>query len=416
MSINRDRDLPWSPSKRDSELGKQFSQVLYFADEPQGKRSYWAKNPRLERRFNQLIQDYPDYTKTDWLIHFLNRVCSNQDYELVERQLSLNHLAAFYQLEFYYAAKLLRLRYARIRELYPWEAIFDAITEPFIVLELSQKLLQKFDPKISTKKYIQTLCERRGRDWLRKKFGSHLNELSISITSSDPIDDREDRRSYSGQQQISERFSDAQETHEAQAQLKQDQHELWKIVFTYLEEVYKKYQTRQLKTFGKTPFTIWEALLITYGTNIGQSGTALIFTGNGHPVNQATLARKFQSFNITLFLKCRELLCRKIDPDALDKNLEQSEQFGGYLKEQHKTIGSLLKIYYQDLIYEAAIANADPQTICALDQAGLINALQVWFRSELNIQFDLDCLDSAKERKLHTVLNVWEQKFGIKLQ
>lgn len=234
--MNRDRDLPWSPGKRDLDLEKQFSQELYFVEEPQGKKSYWAQNPKLERRFKQLIKDHPAHEKIDWLIYFLNRIRSAQDYELAERQLSLNHFACFYQLEFYYAARELHRKYPKVRQLYHWESLFDAIADPFVTLETAQKALQKFNPVISTKKYIQILCERRGRDWLRKQCSSDLiTGPNSGVTSLDPLMSDPEKQGYGHQQKIFESATDLQETYDAQAKLKQDQHQLWQLVVKYLE-------------------------------------------------------------------------------------------------------------------------------------------------------------------------------------
>ncbi|MEM8643100.1 MAG: hypothetical protein AAGG51_30425 [Cyanobacteria bacterium P01_G01_bin.54] len=357
-------------------------------------------------------QAEPDFETVDWLVYFLDRVV-NQDiaYETSDRHLALRYLWCFYQLEFYFVARKWWRNCRSPEQIYSWESLFDAIAEPFVELNQAQNCLKTFDPRIATKSYINTLCYRRGKDWLQKKFGTDfINKLPLVQSWETALSANEDW-DYSAQNQAETQAIADQELRQEQTAQKQQQARIYHLVVQHLATLdQQRDQDHYLKP---TPLTLAEVMRIGYGTNIGQSGTASILQENQYAIDQSTLSRHFKAFKAKLFMHCLNAFAQELAErqEELNKQYcqpEQNEIFKRLAQKQHKTLDSLLKSYYQDWIFENIVQLYYSPNISTQLQNWLIELLQIWFRDQLKLKFELDYLKPATIKKMEQVLAHWK--------
>ncbi|MGB0560936.1 MAG: hypothetical protein ACPGVO_03930 [Spirulinaceae cyanobacterium] len=392
----------------------QFSQCLFFVEERRGKVSRWGSDPKLKHYFLRLSQDQPDFELVDWLVYFVERVVNPADtYETSDRHFALRHLWCFYQLEFYFVARKWWHNCRSPQQLYSWEALFDAIAEPFVDLNQAQDCLKNFDPKIATKSYINTLCYRRGKDWLQKKFGADFMRKLPFVQSWETAANANGDWDSANQTQAESQAIADQELRQDHTQQKQQQERIYQVVAQQLAALDEQ---RSRGIYLKpTPLTLAEVMRIGYGINIGQSGTAAVLQANQYAIDQSKLSRHFKTFKVSLFLHCLDAFSQELQElkEILNEQClepEESELFEELAQKQHKTLDSLLKNYYQDWIFDHVVQVAHSAQISSQLHHWLIELLQLWFREQLKLQFELGDLPPATYKKMQQVLADWKEK------
>lgn len=423
--MGQDQELPWSPPGRETSLVNQFSQLLFFVEERHRKVSRWGDDPQLKQNFSRLLETQPLFTVTDWLIYFVAQVTEANPTDIQAQKFALRHLACFYQLEFYFLARKWWLNCRSPRCVFAWEELFDAIAEPFIDLKQAQTTLKTFDPKIARKSYINTVCYRRGKDWLQKKFGADFFQTLPRLTSFDTALQEDGEQDKVQQNKLTRKLADSKASFDAQTIIKKEQNQVLQVVTATLEKLERDRTTEPAIVKDPSLLTIWEVMVIAYGTNIGQSGTAKILQGNDYFIEQTKLSRKLKGFKSRLFLQCSaafaqeiaeqhhcKLLTNKADPSAIVP--EQNENLQKMAQDQHKTLDPILKNYYQDWLFKVAIYPHSSQIFSAQLRVWLIDMLQVWFKQQLEIDFDLSYITTAMVKKMWQVLEAWEMELNQK--
>lgn len=409
--MSRYHELPWPPPKRPAGIVSQFSECLLFTEQQTGTLSRWETEFQLKQHMQKLTPEFPNYHSVDWLVYFVDRV-THDNYSVTERQQALRHLWCFYQLEFYYLARRWWFKLKSAQGALCWTELFDVISSPFTDLNRAARSLKNFDPHSSSKSYINTTCYRVGKDWLKKRLKADFDENPIILQSLEVSQGEDEARSRSQQSKIEEVTTEEQETSDVRAKQKVEQERIWQLLNDLLAELRQQSQTGQLAYFQPSKLTLWEVMLIGYGLNIGQSGTALILENNQQDVDQSKISRRLKTFKMSLFARCVEAFAREIAEEFSD-GLPASEtqpDFQKIAQQQHKSFDPLLKNYYQEWIYDRVLCTQDFTSELKAIYTGILYCLQLWFQSELELSFEMDYLTAGMIKKLQQVLMIWSQQ------
>ncbi|WP_139276462.1 hypothetical protein [Spirulina major] len=416
MSVSHDRELPWPPPKRQEDFVTQFSECLFFVEQNNRTVSQWGVELRLKRNMVKLSAQYPNYGRVDWLIYFIQRVIS-KTMSFGEQSQALRHLCCFYQVDFYYLAKQWWFKTKCPQGVYAWTDLFDAIATPFTNLEKAQVSLKDFDPKYTTKSYINKICYRVGRDWLRQKFGAQFEaQLGAVQLLGDAQSPSDDDRAWAVHHKAEELALKEQAIQAEMTQYKVEQHRIWQRVIQSLANLEQQHQAQQLKTLHPSQLTLWDVMSIGYGFNIGQSGVDQILAGNHQRVTQSTICRRLTSFKTQLFLECLHEFSQEIQ-EGLGHCLPNDEthpDFQKIAKAQHKKLEPLLRTYYQDWIYSTLIKPSLTNDYTASITVEIITEITVvlshWLQKEFELVLNPSYLSNGMCKKMQAVLELWAQK------
>ncbi|NEO84073.1 MAG: hypothetical protein F6J87_07425 [Spirulina sp. SIO3F2] len=412
--MRRDRELPWQPPKRQADIVSQFSECLLFVtNEANYTTSHWVIDPKLDRDISKLIKQHPQNTATDWLVYFVARVTSNQ-YSQTDRKLALQHLWCFYQLDFYYLARSWWFKTKCPQGVYSWTELFEAIYQPFFDLKEAENALKYFDPKNTKYSYINTICYRAGRDWLRQRLGRDFEANPIALQSREQSQVNDDEIFLSQQLKIEAAETEEQESSQEHAKIKSEQERIWNVVCQNLADLKRQSQQGQLSIFEPSQLTLWEIMLIGYGLNVGQSGTSQILDHNNKKVDQSKISRKLKALKIELFASCINEFSAEIAENFSDQNLvsELQPSFQKMAKEQNKTLDSILKTYYRDWLYNVLLKAQNARRYSLLAKDGIIECLKLWFKEQLHLTFDIAYLTNGMVKKLYKVIALWIEQLN----
>jgi len=406
----RDDELPWIPPKRAKNREQQFSTFLVFERVGTHPRqnpclSHWRSEKRWVDHYRSLSATHPDWETIDWLAHFVDCLQSDTT-PPTEQQLALYHLWCFYQEDFYYLSRQLWMGKKLPHHLFSWQEIFDVVCEPLSDLDKARRSLRNFDPRHSYRRYTKQLFYHRSRDIFHRKLGTQQWQSLPVIFSLEKID-------LKTQEEYAFHDLDEQEFERVKLNLEEkEQHkQVWETVKQRLEALEGDRHPAKKIPIPPTTLTLWEMMLMGYGLNIGQSGTVQILNYNHQPLLQSKLSRQLKTFKVELFLACSAIFAEEIvlqmGMEWIQDNPEQNLDFQNRAEQQHKSLDDILRQYYQDWIYEFVIKqDFDPMGVSTLD-LWLINQLQAWFQTQLEIIFKLEALTPAMIKKMGQVLQAW---------
>lgn len=405
--MSDDYELPWSPPKRGQRPEQQFSSFLAFV-KPATKTGRYLSRWSVEKSWAEdcrtLSVAHPDWEVANWLAYFVDCL-TRKALSPSKQQLALHHLWCFYQEDCYYLSRKWWMDRKLPRHLFSWPEIFDVVCEPLTDLAKARRSLQNFDPHCSYRKYIKQLLYHRSRDAFYRKLGpSHWQKPPViySLEQADAESPKE--RSQPDLQEF--------EREKAHQEQKAQQDQVYKIVEQRLKQLKLDRNPGKRAPIPPTTLTLWEMMLMGYGLNIGQSGTVQILEYNRQPLQQSKLSRQLQTFKVELFLACLLPFAQEIQDQLGDrlaeKQPEQDADFKNLAQKQHKSLDPLLKQYYQDWIFKFVLKEGfDPISASALD-LWLISQLQAWFKTQLEIIFELEAFTPAVIKKMRQVLQAWE--------
>jgi hypothetical protein len=359
-----------------------------------------------------LSAQYPHYGRVEWLIYFIQQVTSTTT-PIAKQSQALRHLFCFYQVDFYYLAKRWWFKTKCPQGAYAWTDLFDAIATPFTNLEKAQISLKDFDPQYTTKSYINKICYRVGRDWLRQKFGVHFeDQLGAVEFWGNGQSDSEGDRVWDVQHRAEKLALKEQDIQVEVTQYKVQQHRIWQRVAQSLDDLEKQHQAQQLDPLSPSQLTLWDVMSIGYGFNIGQSGVEKILISNHQRVTQCTLSRRLQVFKMELFLNCLDEFSQEIREELSDRlpTDETHPAFQKIAKAQHKKLDPLLRIYYQDWIYSTLIKPSLTHRYADELMTEITIVLSHWLQQEFELVFTPSYLSNGMRKKMQSVLELWEQK------
>ncbi|MDB9313637.1 hypothetical protein PN462_11050 [Spirulina sp. CS-785/01] len=406
-----DNEVPFYPPRRRDRVAR-FSTLLVF--EPlQGRvRSQWACDRKFQSQLQQIIATSPQREDKDWLIDFLTTL-RDPSQPQSNRQTAQKALLCFYQETCFWITKKL---WRKVKYLYPlasWPDVFAVATAPFETVEEACNTFKNFDPSQSTKNYIRTLVYRQIKHWLNQKNGQGDKLIILSLEqTSDPQEEEFPNRQ---KKQLQEQTIKDQETQDSQSEQKLSQERILQIIERELTKLEQKAKLSHKPTLGKTNITLWASLLISYGLNLMQSGTAQLLQANQKNIAQYVLARQFKTLKISLFIQCIQEFAEELREsfwshfnEESNTPLEKNPQFQALAKDNQKALDGVLRDYCHQWIFHNVLSPKQKQLTPPLEQR-VIETLTHWLHNSFLLLLDLPCLTTAQRKKFDKAVALWLQ-------
>ncbi|MEM9540612.1 MAG: hypothetical protein AAGA60_14055 [Cyanobacteria bacterium P01_E01_bin.42] len=410
-SIDFDRDVPLY-RKRRSSLVSRFSTLLSIQPANGRAIAEWVTDSQLKANMTQLVNLTPEGTESDWLIYFLNIL---RDSSHPEQEQARRHIFCYYQETFFWTTKKLWRKVKYLYSTATWNEVFECAGEDFEKLESAIAALKHFDPSQSTKNYIKTMVYRKIRHWLKKQIGEHPR-LDLISFEEQPQNHEEE---ISTIQVIQAAVVEEQTRKSTSSQRKNEHDRLLTIIEAELQTIEQTFQTGKAPKIGKTQISLWIILMLSYGLNLMQSGTAKLLKANNLQVDQSALSRHLKTWKITLFVKCihefnDEFTMNFTAGQKSTENvpLEQSSEFLELANKQHKLLDELLKDFCQDWI-EKIVLQPARLTLQPPIEEGIVNVLADWLQNYFKLALDLTCLSEAQNKKFNKAVKFWQQELNL---
>lgn len=416
MDFNR--EIPLYPKRRSDTLTR-FSTLLAIEFSRDRAIAKWVEDSDLKANIAKLANLSPNQEDKDWLAYFLN-ILRNPTHSKAEQERARQHIFCFYQETCFWTTKKL---WRKIKYLYPiatWSEVFECAGEDLETRERAISVLKHFDPNQSTKNYVKTMVYRKIQHWLEKQIGPHprLNLISFEEQSNNGNEENANI-SLSQQQEIHQTIVEEQETQTALSQRKIKRDRILTVVEAELHKIEQTFEATKAPKIGKSQISLWAVLLLSYGLNLMQSGTAKLLRANYFAIDQSALSRHLTSFKITLFIKCvreftGELKTEITEEQKADENLpiEQLQGFQELAQEKHKLLDDLLNYFCQNWIWEKVLDPVKQKIRHPLEKS-ILNILSNWLQRYFQLVLDLTCLSSAQHKKFNKVVTLWIQEFNL---
>lgn len=412
QQFKNDSEIPFSPKKRTG-IVEKFTTLLMFPPKNGCQVSEWVSDRKLEVHMKQLIGKYPERSaEKEWLSYFL-KILLDPSESVAEREMARKHLLSFYQETAYWATRKFKRNFQSQADLWTWEEIFDTAAEMFHDLETAVNDLSNLNLEVSSQKYVKRILYRKITNWRDRKIGR--NAMITQIDLDGPKDNLEsDVHSLSRRKKIEQAIIQQTSVKEENINKKQQQDRALSAIGAELDKLEASSATAA--KIGKTNVSLWVILLLTYGLNLKQLGTAELLKLNQQPINQSTINRHVNPFVLRLQLKLLYEFREEIHEFWGDRLTEESEPiektplFQQWMKKKQKEVENCLR---QDLnermFYKVVTNNMSRLNNCRREelQALIRYQLEAWYRENYEISMQASLLSESLENKVHKIVINW---------
>jgi len=407
-----DREIPFLQKKRTG-IVEKFTTILMFAEKNGCKVSEWGRDRKLEVHMNRLMGEYPERSEErEWLSYFLEILLDNSK-PVAERAMALKHLWSFYQETLFWATREFTIKFKSQAALWTWEELFDKAQEMFLDLETAARDLRNLKTDVSSKKYVKQILYRKIKNWRDKKFGrnSMITQINLEAVQNNF---ESDAHSLSRENKIEQAMIEQTLVQNEQYRSKLYQDRVLSAIAAELDE--EEASSATAAKIGKTNVSLWVVLLLTYGLNLNQSGTAKLLTLNQQPINQSTINRHINPFVVKLQLKLLYEFREEIQDfwsDSLrdeEEPIEKTPIFQEWMESKQKEVEDCLKKELNERMFDCVVTDkvSKLKKCCREEMQAIIRGkLEEWYRDKYNIIINANLLPDAQENKVHKVVNNW---------